>query len=847
MLRRSILMTYGLLAAAVGAGMGPGSIVEGRIDLWASAPGSSAVPKSFVARTGAAQYAQTASVRSGGGVVSGSGAEAWVFIKQGQTSPTESFVRVIGGAAHESGSGFTSALTLDPSGHGTARSVRFRVHSPSSFVVTSNSTMRTIVGAGDAADRPFANPVRLYKVDRAGSRVAIPAEAGSRGTLQPGEYEIDVVAFAGQISGRLLTPAGPTDADWYGLASDGFPAEVAEFTDGDIGVSGFPAPTIRGETQAFRSATGAKNFELSSQVRSGGGSTGGGTDPAWMLMQITPSTGASELRFRGNATHSNDIGYTAASTFETVEGSAKPIALKLHQRASFSLQSASSLTLESQGQVQVRDIAPPVQMYRRVDEQTRSPIQLGSIAGSVLEPGDYELETVVRAGEIPTEALYPEGPTLATMYGLSDEDLADAIVRRTTADWTLLLSDPRRETALLTHVASSSIDWTLSLSSPTQTAADRFGASTDTPVRLSSTESGRLTAISVSDGGTPVVFERKTEDGDWIAFDPREGFAVSSDASDTLSWTDPSSGHTTLLAVLPTTTLLFDIDAGSVLDLHGDDGDFSRIAERPVVLVTSGTSPMVVLSGLSDQGDLVLFSRSAGNPEHQWTYRNLSRTDFRERNIPAPVLTSNLVLYATPWGGLNLAGLDAAGSVQALWWAPGQTFWSQDDLSGASGAPPMQGDICAYVQPWGGMNLVGIGADGKPVIIWWTPGFGSSWRVNSLAQSEGAEELTPGSLAVYTTPWGGANIIGKGAKDASVYAYWWAPGVVDWSTDELLRSDTDEKTPGQGPLSGLAGPTGELSVAYTNVLGEVVRLHWSPNSNVWSAKNLSRAAKVRDR
>jgi hypothetical protein len=847
MLRRSLLMTYSLLVGAVCAGMGPGSIVEGRIGFWASAPGNSAVPESFVSRTGAAQYAQTASVRSGGGVLGGSKGEAWVFVKQGQTSPTESFVRVIGAAAHDGGSGFTSASTLDPAGQGAARGVRFRLQSPSSFEVKSTSIMRTVVASGAAADQPFVNSVRLYRVDQTGSRVAIPAQAGSRGTLQPGEYEIDVVAFAGQISGRLLTPAGPSDAHWHGLASDGFPAEVAEFAAGDIGVSGFPAPTVRGETPAFRTATGAKAFELSSQVRRGGGSTGGGTDPAWMLMQIVPSASASELRFRGDATHSNSIGFTAASTFETVEGTVGPIVLKLHQRAAFSMQSESSLTLESQGQAQTRDIAPPVQMYRRIDGQTRSLIQLESVAGSVLEPGEYELEAVVRAGEIPTQALYPDGPTLATMYGLPDEDLADAVVTRTTADWTLRLTDPRRETALLTRVLSSSIDWTLSLSAQPQTATERFGASTDKPVRLSSSDGGRLTAIAVSDGGTPVVFERKTEDGDWIAFDPREGLAVSSDASDTISWTDPSSGHTMLLAVLPTTTLLFDVDVGSALDFHGEDGDFTRIAERPVVLVTSDTNPVVVLSGLSDAGDLVLFSRRASDPEHQWTFRNLSGTDFRGRGIPEPVLTSNLVLYATPWGGLNLAGVDATGSVRAVWWAPGQEFWNQSNLSETSGAPPIQGDLCAYVQPWGGMNLVGIGADGKPVIIWWTPGFGSSWRVNSLAQSAGAQELTPGSLAVYTTPWGGANIIGKGARDAGVYAYWWAPGVDDWSTSALLRGEAGEQAPGRGPLSGLASPEGELSVAYTNALGEIVRLYWSPGSNGWSAENLSRAANVRDR
>ena len=97
-----------------------------------------------------------------------------------------------------------------------------------------------------------------------------------------------------------------------------------------------------------------------------------------------------------------------------------------------------------------------------------------------------------------------------------------------------------------------------------------------------------------------------------------------------------------------------------------------------------------------------------------------------------PALVGPIISYVTDWNGLNIAGLDASGNIQSIWWAPGMDLWRTDNLSAITGASPIAGGLTCYLTSWGGINLAGVDASGDVTVSWWVPSFGGNWVSTNL-------------------------------------------------------------------------------------------------------------------
>ena len=262
--------------------------------------------------------------------------------------------------------------------------------------------------------------------------------------------------------------------------------------------------------------------------------------------------------------------------------------------------------------------------------------------------------------------------------------------------------------------------------------------------------------------------------------------------------------------------LTVDLFAQGALPIFGD------------LVVILGSDGRRHLAGRTGDGGLVLYSQRQPGPsgDAEWSFADLGARDLAAQGQAVPAFAGRLTGYATGWGGLNVAGLDASGGIQVVWWAPGMTRWRVDNLSDITGAPPLSGDLTAYVTPWKGINLAGINSQGHVTVTWWVPSFGKNWVTSDLTSMMDGPGLIAGSLASYVTPWGGLNIAGiNGQGEAMVY--WWAPGMTGWRADSLsVAAGLDPSL--QGRIEGRTLRSGVIQLFVAEASGQVVRLYWAP-------------------
>lgn len=262
------------------------------------------------------------------------------------------------------------------------------------------------------------------------------------------------------------------------------------------------------------------------------------------------------------------------------------------------------------------------------------------------------------------------------------------------------------------------------------------------------------------------------------------------------------------------------------------------------------------IAGLRDEGSAVMWWEDAANQNGSvdvsigvWEFANLSRAHIEAgRGLVAPVFASNLVGFATAWGGMNIAGIDENGRLQALWWAPGiGDYWTVSDLSESAGAPVLSGNLSGFVSSWNGMQYTAADAEGSTLAVWWAPGM-ESWAATDLtAAIPGAPRLDAATAVSLITPWGAQHIFGTDAASGAAVVYWWAPGMDAWAAATLDVAAGREVSTGGRPLSAHVSPAGEIRVGGFRDAGAddaPLLLAWSPSSPQWALEDLLAAAFV---
>ena len=357
-----------------------------------------------------------------------------------------------------------------------------------------------------------------------------------------------------------------------------------------------------------------------------------------------------------------------------------------------------------------------------------------------------------------------------------------------------------------------------------------------------------MTSIGVvSAFGGATVYSQTSDGSGWTVTDLGLKTHSTGKTGQPVMWVDPKDGRTYAAAPSDEGLRLY-TNTGegewTARNLNAEIAGAGQIAKSLTVFITR--EGLVMLAGLSASGELLLFSQTGGDDglgNQSWSFSNVSTDDLAAQGLTTPAFASDLVSYVTAWNGLNIAGLDANGAIHAVWWAPGLEKWTTSNLSEITGAPALFGGLTPYLTPWGGINLAGINAAGDVTTTWWVPEFGGDWRQDNLSELFGGPRLEPGSLASYVTPWGGLNVVGR-RSDGHTVIYWWAPEI---EGDAWAVTSISEFIEGAelfaGRVSGIASQSevGTISLVGASASNELLRYWWQPGGE-WQAENITQKA-----
>ncbi|HZW08570.1 MAG TPA: hypothetical protein VFF69_01585 [Phycisphaerales bacterium] len=161
------------------------------------------------------------------------------------------------------------------------------------------------------------------------------------------------------------------------------------------------------------------------------------------------------------------------------------------------------------------------------------------------------------------------------------------------------------------------------------------------------------------------------------------------------------------------------------------------------------------ITGLDGRGHAVAYWWAPGMED--WAYSDLTEL------FDGPTMRGGLAGFVSGWDGLNIAGLNDAGEVVVYWWAPGLGAWQTVNMTQSFDGPTLSGQLSAFTTPWGALNITGLNAEGETVAYWWVPGMGE-WKVANLTRAAGAPTFSAGVTAAMSTD-GGINLFGLDAED----------------------------------------------------------------------------------
>jgi hypothetical protein len=114
------------------------------------------------------------------------------------------------------------------------------------------------------------------------------------------------------------------------------------------------------------------------------------------------------------------------------------------------------------------------------------------------------------------------------------------------------------------------------------------------------------------------------------------------------------------------------------------------------------------------------------------------RTDRLVEGTPDQLDASTLTAYVTPWGGLNIAGLDrTTGKLTAYWWAPGKPTWIVEEFTipDASTDLHLKGRLASAVASDGRIFLTAVTEDNHLATVWIGAQTGFAWTFEDITLS----------------------------------------------------------------------------------------------------------------
>lgn len=379
--------------------------------------------------------------------------------------------------------------------------------------------------------------------------------------------------------------------------------------------------------------------------------------------------------------------------------------------------------------------------------------------------------------------------------------------------------------------------------------AAAFGIGTRADAVLGGTPAEPVrSSVLVSDldeNGRPVVLDLRAGTNDeWITVDLIREAGAGPDPARVLeieNWTHPGTGQSGAVVVSVDGVFMFERSDGGEWSARNLTFELFDDGARPItgsVTIYNDLDDQLHVAGISDEGNLVIYSNGQGAGS-EWSFHDISAADLLPNGLSTPDWVGDLVSYTTAWNGLNIAGLDADGNIQVAWWAPGLGHWVVNNLSEITGAPSIASGLTAYVTPWGGINLAGLDENGAVTVTWWAPDRGAgNWATDNLTEQIDGPRLTGENISSYVAPWGGLNIAGMD-EQGEITVYWWAPdrGPGNWAATPLTAG-LDPSQPRPVSLMSARAADVQFNLFGKSEEGELVRLWWQPGESEWSFQDL---------
>lgn len=364
--------------------------------------------------------------------------------------------------------------------------------------------------------------------------------------------------------------------------------------------------------------------------------------------------------------------------------------------------------------------------------------------------------------------------------------------------------------------------------------------------------SSRLAVHGLSPEGEPLIYDLRDPDDEWFVVNVLD--EISGDVQqtaptlDAVAWVDPLDDE--VFAATSTSEGLFVYQRDEFGEWTARNLTEELVGAEAVagsLIVFFDVEGLVYVGGLAEDGALVLY-RNLQNPrnngEERWSFLQVADQFLTPTGEVVPEFAGEVISYVTRWNGLNIAGLDAEGNVWAVWSGDGGSTWYSNNLSEITGASPLSSGLTAYLTSWDGINIAGLNADGELVVSWWVPQFVGEWRESNLTDIAEGPPLVGTSVTSYTAPWGGLNVVGLTAE-GEVLIYWWSPEREDdgltWTTSDLTGDLPAEiARPTSDLRSVVTGEDGgELNVFGAAADGDVIRLSFTVNRDSWELENVT--------
>jgi hypothetical protein len=256
-----------------------------------------------------------------------------------------------------------------------------------------------------------------------------------------------------------------------------------------------------------------------------------------------------------------------------------------------------------------------------------------------------------------------------------------------------------------------------------------------------------------------------------------------------------------------------------------------------------------VLYGVDENGTHVAFRPYAGyNVSRHLTFERLDLSAaLTGTGSAAPDFSGGSITgFSSPWGSINIIGLNAEGHVEALWTSPG-FGWYVNDLTEAAGGSAMTGTLTANFTTWHALNVFGLDETGHIDVLWWTPANGA-WVASDLTsefdltpmRTTGTQQLVNISNYDY-----GAIAVGGYTAEGEVVMYWWAVGQNGWQETNLTAMDPQGRAPATLIEAGhdSTGYGTEQFVWGREGDGDLVRYAWnSTTGDPWKYENITQIA-----